>query len=263
MTKVNILSGYSMAGGSTLHHIALTNLLNEKDIDCTFYGPHPWHTEKCKSGLLNEFKSSKEDILITHFLDMNGPIEEGCKQHILSCHETNLFPLKEKNLTQYDMIQYVSNSQKEWQGIDHPHVVIPPIIDKVEWTAPGRNTAGIVGSLDHHKQVHISIQRALEDGYKRVLVFGPITDSNYFGKHVLPLVDHRVNILGEVMDKEEMYGSVDAVYHSSKRETFNMVKAECKLAGIPYFGLSSADSDGKILEREEIFELWKKCLKFQ
>jgi len=54
-----------------------------------------------------------------------------------------------------------------------------------------------------------------------------------------------------------MYGRVSAVYHSSLSETYGLVEAECKLAGIPFNGMSNGQP---ILENEEIFQLWKKLL---
>lgn len=50
---VKILSGWSNKGGSTFAFINLTNELNKNGIDTTFYGPHNWHLDKCKSGLLD------------------------------------------------------------------------------------------------------------------------------------------------------------------------------------------------------------------
>ena len=83
---VKILSGWSNKGGSTFAFIKLTNELNNAGIDTTFYGPHEWHLDKCKSGLLNNnFKTNKDDILIVHFLNLGQ--RPDVKKVILSCHE--------------------------------------------------------------------------------------------------------------------------------------------------------------------------------
>ena len=72
---VKIISGWSDRGGSTFAFINLTNKLNESGIDTTFYGPHPWHLDKCKSGLLDEkFRLSQFSVLnkeLSFFLDSN------------------------------------------------------------------------------------------------------------------------------------------------------------------------------------------------
>ena len=68
MTSVKLLSGWSNPGGSTHHHIALTNLLNSKGVECVFYGPHDYHLDKCKSDTLDKLQLGPEHILISHFL---------------------------------------------------------------------------------------------------------------------------------------------------------------------------------------------------
>lgn len=254
--QVKIVSGWSDPGGSTLHHIGLTNLLNANGIDCTFYGPHQWHRDKCKSGHISECKLTVHDILISHFIHVQAG--KNVKKHILSCHETNLFPLKDLDTRGYDVIQYVSNFQREWHGvIDRPGIVIPPRVDKIEWTSPGNNTAGVVGSIDEHKQTHKAIEMAFKDGFDKVILYGQITDLPYFETFIQPLLDHRIEIRNHEDDKAAMYGSVEAVYHASKRETYGLVEAECKAAGVPFKG---SENNPTIVTDEEILRKWKKIL---
>jgi len=132
--KVSILSGWSNPGGSTLHHIALTNLLNENGFDCAFWGPHLWHLDKCeaKNFQQEEFNVGEDDILVSHFIQTNPRMK--CRKHILSCHETNLFPLDKLGTKQYDAVQFVSDRQRIWQRVDG--VIIPPVIEEVKWEAP-------------------------------------------------------------------------------------------------------------------------------
>ena len=107
--KVKIVSGWSNPGGSTTHHINLTNLLNDNGYDCTFYGPHDWHKDKCKSASIQECRLDSEDILISHFIQLPPA---NVKKHILSCHETNLFPLRDILPQWYDLIHFVSNYKR-------------------------------------------------------------------------------------------------------------------------------------------------------
>ena len=259
--KVKIVSGWSNPGGSTVHHVNLTNLLNDNGYDCTFYGPHDWHRDKCKSGHISECKLTVYDTLISHFIQVTT---SNVKRHILSCHETNLFPLKNLSLGQYDMIHFVSNYQKEWHDVVHPSVVIPGIIDEIEWENPKNNTAGVIGSIDEHKQPHVSIQRALEDGFDKILLYGQITDKPYFDEMIAPLLtSENVQLMNHCEDKHKMYSSIEAVYHSSKRECLPTVQGECMRAGIPYFGLecNMRSSDDYEFDNKEILNKWKKILK--
>ena len=67
---VKIVSGYTEKGGSTTAFINLTNFLNVNGIDCTFYGPHEWHLNKCKSDKIDNVKYYENDIVIFHFLHL-------------------------------------------------------------------------------------------------------------------------------------------------------------------------------------------------
>lgn len=254
--QVKIVSGWSNPGGSTLHHISLTNLLNENGIDCTFYGPHEWHRDKCKSGHISDCKLTVYDTLISHFIQVPT---KNIKRHILSCHETNLFPLKDLPTRGYDVIQYVSNSQKDWHGaVDCPSVIIPPCVERVEWSSPKNNTAGVIGSIDEHKQTHKAIEMAFKDGFDKVILYGQVTDPAYFETFIQPMLDSRLEIRNHEDDKAAMYGSVEAVYHASKRETYGLVEAECKAAGVPFRG---AENNPTIMTDEEILRRWNKILR--
>jgi hypothetical protein len=254
LKQIKIVSGWSDPGGSTVHFIELCNLLNNNGLDCTFYGPHNWHLDKCKSGTLDDASLVKDDILISHFINIKVPVEK----HILSCHETNIFPLKEKDLQSYDIIHFVSNPQKKWHSVNHPSIIIPPVVNKIKWKDPDNNVAGVIGNIDNHKQVHLSIKRAIEDGFNKVLLFGNNNDPEYYNQGIMPWVSrHNVVPCGHEDDREKMYSQISAVYHSSKRETYGLVEAECKLAGIPFNG---PKNNQEVLEKEEILDRWKKVL---
>ena len=231
-------------------------MLNKNGVECTFYGPHDWHLSQCKGALLQDAEITEQDTIVTHFIQIPPPMK--WKKHILSCHETNLFPLKKMELRQYDVIHFVSNSQKKWHGVNHPSVIIPPVVTKLKWSKPLHSYAGVIGSIDHNKQTHLSIQRAIKDGYK-VLLFGDITDLPYFNKFVSPFVEAgSATLMGHEDDREAMYSHVSQVYHSSLRETYGLVEVECKLAGIPFNGPSNHQ---EILEEEEILARWLNILK--
>jgi len=255
MSRIAIVSGWTNPGGSTVHFIDLCNLLNDNGFDCTLYGPHGWHLNKCKSGTPADISLFDEDVIISHYIRVNNKV----RKHILSCHETNLFPLKKMDLQRYDTIHFVSDLQKEWHSVDHPSVIIPPVVNNMKWEDPKNNIAGVIGSIDSHKQTHLSIKRALEDGFSEVILFGTINDPKYFNENIISWMDTReVSVAGHLDDKEDMYSKVSAVYHSSKRETYGLVEAECKVSGIPFNGPSNNQD---ILEKDEILEKWISILK--
>ena len=263
MKKVNIISGWSNPGGSTIHHINLTNMLNEGKYDCTFYGPHEWHLSQCKSNNINELLGQDPalaaDVTISHFCQLR---EKPKGKHILSLHETNLFPLKQLDLSQWDLIHYVSNKQRAWHNVNHPYVVIPGRTNKFKWEDPQNKVAGVVGSIDSHKQTHISIKRAFDAGYKKVKLFGEITELEYFNREIQgQLHTGKVEVMNHVDDREVMYGQVSAVFSSSKRECLPTIQGECLYAGIPFFGLESnlAKESDYEFDDSVIFKKWESC----
>ena len=254
--KIKIVSSWTNPGGGTVAHINLTNLLNDNGYDCTFYGPHDWHLDKCKADKIDKCMVGPTDILISHFIQV--PDEVQVKKHILYCHEKDIWPLKTVSLARYDSIVFVSNSQKDWQGIDRQSTIIPPLVKKVDWTNPDNGVAGVIGSIDKNKQTHKSIERARLAGYKKIMLFGQLNDTQYFDEEVRPLLGSGDVVLADHEDDPEaMYGQVSEVFHSSLSETYGLVEAECRLSGIPFNGESNGQ---EILEQEEILERWKNIL---
>ena len=264
MVEVKIVSGWTNPGGSTVANINLCNLFNDNGIDCTLYGRHDWHLDKCKSGYFWGLDSSPDDIIILHYVTIAE--NPGFRKFILSCHETNLYPIKDFKdaLTQLDSIHYVSESQKAWHDVDYCSVVIPNVVSKLTPKKAlglvGGRTAGVVGSIDSHKQTHISIERALDDGCEKVLLYGKQNDPVYFEEKIVPLLGINVIGMGHEDDKQKIYDSVDVVYHSSQRETYNYVRAECSLADVEYNGLESAAGEPTIWSDEEILNAWEVLL---
>ena len=257
--KVKIISGWSNPGGSTCHHIWLTNKLNEHGYDCTFYGPHEWHRDKCKSDGLEQVKIMPTDRVIAHFISLQGLASVPKKRLIYSCHESpSLSNVYDMDLSKVDVVHFVSERQRLLHAVEGPQVVIPPYVQKVKWSAPKNKKAAVIGSIDSNKNPVQAIALAREAGYERILLFGKLNDPNYFVKFILPLVvEGVVELRQHEDDREKMYNEVDAVYHSSQAETYGLVEAECKLAGIPYGG---AQFLPQIMEEDEIIETWKTAL---
>jgi len=252
---IKLVSGWTRPGGGTIANIALTNLLNENGVECIFYGPDEWHLDKCKGGLLKDALFYEEDTVISHFIQV--PAGLACKNHILYCHEKDLFPLNKVDYKKYNTIVFVSNEQKKWHGVTHPSVIIPPIVETLKWKNPHNGVAGVVGSVDENKQTHMSVQRAITDGYAKIKLFGEGNDRLYFDESVRPLLDAQAEVIleGHQDNREAMYGQVEVVYHSSRSETFGLVEAECSLAGIPFNGPSNNPA---IVDKKEIYRRWKK-----
>jgi hypothetical protein len=260
---IKILTGYSNVGGSTTALAALCNLFNDNKMPCELYGPTDWVKSKLNGNYykpLNSAQFNKEDTVIYHFLGVTQRLE--VKKLILSCHETNVFPIKEVKPA-YDALHFVSKFQKDWQGVDG--VVIPNVITKYK-KSQKRTTnkvAGIVGSIDPHKQTHLSIKRALEDkNISKIELWGQITTFEYFWNEVYPLLNENISYHGASKDMQKVYDRLDVVFSSSLRECLPMIQAECHLAGVEFRGLpeNTRSLEDYIFDDQEILNKWKELL---
>jgi len=259
---IKIVSGWSNKGGSTFAFISLTNALNKAGYDTTFYGPHEWHLDKCKSGLLNSnLIINQDDRLICHFLQL--PNRPNAKQVILSCHEKDMFEVgKIKQF--WDEVVFLNEKQKDYHsGYVGNYSIIPnlrEVLIKKDKRPEVEKIAGVIGSFDVNKQTHISIQRALSEGYEKVILFGNVSDPNYYDKFVKPLLSDNVIEYGFESDKQKVYDMIGAVFLSSKSEVASLVKDECETTGTKFYGNEATNHDVKELSNDDIIKEWIKLL---
>lgn len=260
--KVKIHSGYTGAGGSTVAFINLVNLFNENGVDACLYGTDPWAKDQCKWRYPSDIALGKEDNYIYHFVQPFTNVQ--VRNTILSCHETKLFPIdqfRRKGIIPSTKVHFVSQFQKDWQGIDG--VVIPNPLKKLRPSLLDyydRGNAGVIGTIDRNKRTHVSIQKALDDG-RKVQLWGKITDFDYFNNDILPLMGSgRVKYCGVSKDMQGVYSQLEFVYHSPELETYNMVKPECEAAGVTYVGNEGNDTKAEVWDNKRIFEAWMTLL---
>jgi hypothetical protein len=261
---IKIISGWSEKGGSTFAFINLTNALNERGYDTIFYGPHKWHLDKCKSGILTQdFFSSinNSDNLIFHFLTLND--RPNAKKVILSCHEKDLFRVgKIKNY--WDEIVFINERQRLYHNdYNGKFSIIPNLKENLKPSnkAGLDKIAGIIGSFDPNKQVHVSIIRALNDGCEKVYLFGePRIGDPYYENMVKPLLSDKVILNGFVNDKQSMYDMIGRVYNSSISEVATLVKDECETTGTKFIGTDSTTTPVSTLTNDEVIKKWVNLL---
>jgi hypothetical protein len=260
VTKIKIISGFTDKGGSTSAFINLTNSLNENGFDCTLYGPHTWHLNKCKSKLISDLIVNENDILITHFLRL--PDRPRAKKVILSCHEKNLFEVGSVK-QHWDTVVFLNESHREYHNLYEGNFIIIPNLKEdlksIEKTEKDK-IAGIIGSIDENKQVHVSIKRALDDGCEKVYIFGSISDNSYYEKYVKNLIKDNVIFYGRHENKQEMYNMIGRVYHSSISEVACLVKDECFLTNTKFFGNDATFNEVSALTNQEVLNKWKKLI---
>jgi hypothetical protein len=261
--KVKILTGFSERGGSTTALINLTNFFNENNIDCTLYGPHNWHLDKCKSDLISNLKLDPSDKVITHAVrpETRLPVDTV----VLASHEKWWFPVG-KIPQHWDKVIFLHENHRDYHSDYHgDYDIIPNLKEHLTPNTKKENVdliAGVIGTIEDRKQTHKSIERALNDGCEKVYLFGKIGDENYYNDLVKDLLnDPRVEMSGYQTDKQSMYDSIGRVYHSSKGEVACLVKDECYLTNTKFYGNEETDHEVSPLTNNEILEKWKQVLK--
>jgi len=258
---IKIISGWSNPGGSTVAFINLCNLFNEKGYTTTFYGPHQWHLDKCSADVINNIQLNSDDIIIYHFLnvfDKRPPV----KKFVLSLHEKDLYPLKTKPLEIFDSIHFLNEKQFKWHGVQPKSYFFCPNAHEDLKPFEGQKVkcAGIIGNIDRNKNVHISIQRALDDGHTKIRLFGNNHDPQYWQELVEPLIkanSDTVKFIGFVENKKDIYDLVTDVYHSSTSENASFIVDECKLADVTLHGNEQTIAQ-PLIPNDNVFEIWKK-----
>jgi hypothetical protein len=256
--KIKIISGHSEKGGSTTAFINLTNELNSKGFDCTFYGPHTWHLNKCKSGLINEVSTEIDDIVICHFIQL--PERPNVKKVIFSIHEKNLFEIGEMKPFWDEVIFLHEEHRKYHKKFEGRYSLIPNLKEHLIKKEKSELDliAGVIGTIDENKQTHISIKRALDDGCTKVLLFGSISEPKYYDDYVKPLLSDKVIHMGHVDGKQNMYDMIGRAYLSSISEVACLIKDECYSTGTKFFGNEATIHQVSELTNDEIINKWIK-----
>lgn len=261
LNEVKIVSGFSEKGGSTVALIELTNNLNKNGFDATFYGPHEWHLDKCKSGRIKDLQLSPSDILITHFIELEQRPQ--VLKVILACHEKWWFKVGEKK-QYWDTVVFLHDEHRKYhESYKGDYVIIPnfkPDLKPIQKDHL-KHVAGVIGTIEDRKQTHVSIERALNDGCEEVKIFGHISEPQYYETYVKPLLSEKVVHMGYSTSPQELYNSIGKVYHSSKGEVACLVKDECWLTNTEFFGNEETNNEVSTLTNQEIINIWKKTIK--
>jgi hypothetical protein len=256
---IKIMTGWSDRGGSTNALISLTNTLNSYGYDVTLYGPHNWHLDKCKSGLLDKATVNPNDRLIVHFLKL--PNRPNAGKVILACHEKNLYEVGETQQF-WDEAVFLNQKHKDYHNKYNGKFTIIPNLKTsfIKRDKTGlEKIAGVIGSFDENKQTHVSIQRALSDGCEKVYLFSEAYGP-YYENFVKPLLSDKVILKGFFEDKQAMYDMIGCVYHSSKSEVACLVKDECESTGVIFNGNEVTENPPVLLTNDEIIKKWLKIL---
>lgn len=259
--KIKFVTGFSCFGGSTIALIEHCKLLESCGHDVELYGNCDWHIPRySKSFFLKDLDIGREDVVIAHAIENHE--RPDCKKCLLYLHEQGLFEIGSKVTSGYDGYIFVSEPQRAYHGRPGPVVPNPihGLVDASGHSPPGMNIAGVVGTIQHRKRQHISIQRALDDGRSMVLIFGD-KEEGYFKQYVEPMLSDRVIYMGlcDPSERMKMYNEFDVLYNFSSDESASLTLGECRIIGKPVVK-SEELSEYEILTRDEISSRWREVL---
>lgn len=293
---IKIISGHSYPVGSTVALVNFCNQLNSRGYACVFYGPDNWHTDKCKSGTLTEFKPENGDIVIVHnigllsfsdlYISNSITLEatRNCLPRMLRSIVSGLFSSTTLNnlklfltfpgndqeaklFLRYSLfrkIHFVSEAQRNFKKTKHPKFVCPDFLVDLKHSKhkPDR-TAGIIGSIRKEKNIEAAIEKALHDGMETIILYGYLADPIYYYEKIVPLTrahPGKIKFAGFMDDQQRMYDSVSDVY-SSVSKPWSMTIRECIMTNTEYHGPEATISDSPT--NDQIFQVWKDELELQ
>lgn len=264
---IKILTGYSGLGGSTTALINLTNTLNKVGYPTIFYGPDEYHKKICRYGRsIKDYQKQFGERLIIHFGDFKKRPEHA-KRVIFSSYEKKEYEVNDQ-ICFWDSCVFSNDEHKKYHSnYTGPYKIIPNLhqkIKNIEKSPEAKKCAGVIGNICERKQPHISIQRALDDGYEKVYLFGNLSDKfiPYFEKYVYPFIEkfpNQVIYCGPVDDKSKIYSMIDAAYLSSVEdgEVSPLVRDECKMTGTIFKGTDACNfGDDVIWTNKKILDAW-------
>jgi hypothetical protein len=260
MQKIKFVTGFGGFGGSTVALIEHCKLLNDNGYDAWIYSFDDWALSKYeKSRKVSELKIDKDDILIYHLIEQNK--RPNCKRCYLYVHEKGIWDLRFRATSGFDQILFVSESQMRWHGVKG--VVVPnPVtrmVDKALHRPPNQDIVGIIGTIQPRKRQHLSIQQALLDGKKKILLFGDKEkDEQYFEEQIKPLLSDVVIYRGflEPERRMDMYNEFDTLYINSYDESASLVLGECKILGKNVIKDDSVE-DYEVVDDKSVLSKWK------
>ena len=199
--------------------------------------------------------------MIVHF--GHFPKRPKCKRVVLSLHEKELYKIKENQF--WDECVFLNQEHRNYHSnYTGPYRIIPNLrenIKKIPKIYESKYCAGVIGSIDENKQTHISIQRALDDGYKKVYLFGKLASDSisYYEQYVKSLMDkypEKIIYKGFIENKSKMYAMIDAVYLSSLSEVSPLIVDECESTDTKFYGNSVCYYGERSWSNQEIINAW-------
>jgi hypothetical protein len=258
--KIKFVLGFSDFGGSTIAIMEQCKLLDSNGYDVDIYGVSIWPLSQYhKYKHVSELRIEPEDILIYHVTELEN--RPNCKLCLLYLHEKHIFRLIHRKVSGYDNFIFLNESQKQFHEKQNGFIVpnrFLSLVDPKQHFPPNKNIAGIVGTIQHRKQQHVSIQKALENNCSEVRLYGNYV-SDYFDDYIKPLLSDRVIYCGHIDPKYrmKMYNEFDDLYHYSTDESSSLVVGECKILNKKVFKSEEVD-DCEIFNDEKILTCWNK-----
>lgn len=262
---IKLVSSWTNPGGSTVALIDLCNLFNKHGMHAVLHGTADFPTGKCKYKKIksiDDLNISYTDKVIIHNIIPQSRLPAG--KVILSMHEKHSLPIANELASgkkfNFDKIHFITEEQRKWHCIFPDESFVIGNYINLGFTLDGKHPtgcAGVIGTIEPRKRTFESVQKAILDGYNKVILFG--TGNETYINTIMTAFRGKVDYRGYEKDKKTIYSSIDKVYHLSRWEIACLVQGECKILGIPFEG-SEFCPDYPIWSENEVISAWKEQL---
>jgi hypothetical protein len=122
--------------------------------------------------------------------------------------------------------------------------------------------AGVIGEICRYKGIASSINEALKDGAKEVIIYGFMQDPVYFYQEIEPIAkkhDGKIKLAGFVQNYQEIFDSVSDVYFYPTTKIATNLPKYCQIASVNFHGNQNVISM-QYLNNNSIMDNWTKEL---
>lgn len=219
--RVKIICNSTLPSRNTEYFIELTNLFNERSVDCTLYGPDEWHIDQCNGKHISEFSLTKGDTIIANgikinsryeFLSVSGMFFSNSqktshkikkalsnfvkklvgKKTIQSCWfilDSLTVPLDNYSCVLYDKIHVQKSVGKELVGqyFCCPQLTGVPTLVKKD---TNQHDISIIQDIVPDNNIETLIKYSIANyPENNIILYGAIVDPVYFYSNIVPLLE--------------------------------------------------------------------------
>jgi hypothetical protein len=224
--------------------------------------------DKCKAADISEFRHERGDVIVVHDIRLRSAsdlydLKAAAKTSVMA----GLFSRARKPEDFRLVLTCQDNECPRGRSFFHKihlpgggkkgagYFACPnPVGDLRGGASKPNKVAGILGSIRRENQPEHSIEKAIQDGMNKVIIYGYLADPRYLYASVVPLAKTypgKIGFAGFIDDRQKLYDSVSDVYTA---KASSVISRECRLTGTRFHGPASPVDEA--MNNDEILDVW-------